>query len=263
MFPFVRRLSAFAAFFFALSLLVFTSVIADDSASDASKKATTDPSRLTLERIYQSGDFSGDGRFWTWDDQKDVLWRRLGKSDEGPALAIVDARSGDETIKLTAQQLTPDGHEKPLSISSYAWSDDWRYLVAFTNTTRVWRQNTRGNYWLWDRDAPTANWRRLGSSFPAQSLMFATLSPDASVVAYVVNQDGCHGLYTEDVRTGRVTPIATSDDPNIINGTFDWVYEEELGLRNGFRFSPDSRYLAFWQLDSTGVPLQTLIDNTS
>ena len=88
--------------------------------------------------------------------------------------------------------------------------------------------------------------------------MFAKFSPDGGRVAYVRE----HNLYVEDLADGRITQLTRDGSRTIINGTFDWVYEEELNLRDGFRWSPDGRRIAYWQLDASGVRDFVLINDT-
>ncbi len=88
--------------------------------------------------------------------------------------------------------------------------------------------------------------------------MFATFSPDGSRVAYVRENN----LYVQDLRTLSITPLTTDGSAQIIHGTSDWVNEEELAIRNGYRWSPDGESLAFWSFDTTGVERFHLIDNT-
>ena len=88
--------------------------------------------------------------------------------------------------------------------------------------------------------------------------MFAKFSPDGGRVAYVRENN----LYVENLGDGRITQLTKDGSRTIINGTFDWVYEEELSLRDGFRWSPDGRRIAYWQLDASGVRDFLLINNT-
>ena len=62
---------------------------------------------------------------------------------------------------------------------------------------------------------------------------------------------------------GRITQLTRDGSDTTINGTADWVYEEELDVRDGFRWSPDGRRIAYWQFDTTGVGVFSLIDDTS
>jgi dipeptidyl-peptidase-4 len=152
-------------------------------------------------------------------------------------------------------------------VEGYEWSPDGRRLLVFANAQRVWRLNTRGDYWVLDAadGAPASGTRtggplrRLGGPGAAPaSLMFAKFSPDGGRVAYVRAND----LYVEDLAGGAVTRLTTDGSRTRINGTFDWVYEEELSLRDGFRWSPDGRRIAYWQLDAAGVRDFLLLNTT-
>ncbi|MBK8647529.1 MAG: DPP IV N-terminal domain-containing protein [Gemmatimonadetes bacterium] len=88
--------------------------------------------------------------------------------------------------------------------------------------------------------------------------MFATFSPDGQRVAYVRE----HDLYAEELATGAVTRLTHDGSRTSINGTSDWVYEEELGIRQAFQWSPDSKRLLFWHFDASAVRDFLLINNT-
>jgi dipeptidyl-peptidase-4 len=88
--------------------------------------------------------------------------------------------------------------------------------------------------------------------------MFAKFSPDAKKVGYVCENN----LYAEDLASGQITQLTVDGSRTIINGTFDWVYEEEFHMRDGFRWSPDGSSIAYWQLDASGVRDFYLINNT-
>jgi dipeptidyl-peptidase-4 len=181
-----------------------------------------------------------------------------------------DAATSARTVLISGTDLIPLGAKQPLSIDDYNWSSDGRRLLIFTNTRRVWRQNTRGDYWVFDIAAKRL--RKLGGDASESSLMFAKFSPDGTRVAYVRAND----IYVEhlDAPDARSTPGApdprepviarvTSDgSETTINGTSDWVYEEELGVRDGFRWSPHGTHIAYWQFDTTGVGIFTLINST-
>ena len=142
-------------------------------------------------------------------------------------------------------------------MEGYQWSADGKRLLIFTNAQRVWRQDTRGDYWVIDVAGGPP--RKLGGACAApSSLMFAKFSPDGGRIAYV----RANNLYVEDAATGAITPLTSDGSHTIINGTFDWVYEEELNLRDGFRWSPDGKRIAYWQLDDSGVGNFLLIDDT-
>ena len=167
-----------------------------------------------------------------------------------------DSATGQRTVLVAASALKPAGAATPLSIDGYAWSADRVRLLLFTSSKRVWRQNTRGDYWVLDRASGAL--RQLGGDAAPSTLMFAKFSPDGRRVAYVRDRD----LYVEDVAGSAITRLTKAENDHIVNGTSDWVYEEELDLRDAFRWSPDSRQIAYWQFDTTGIELFTLINDT-
>lgn len=167
-----------------------------------------------------------------------------------------ESGSGKREVLVDAKSLVPPGETKPLEIKDYAWSENRTRLLVFTNSKRVWRRDTRGDYWVLDLESRAL--RKLGGVAPAATLMFAKFSPDGTRVAYVHEND----IYVEAVATGAVTRLTQDGSPTSIRGTSDWVYEEELGVRDGFRWSPDGRRIAYWSFDSTGVGEFTLINDT-
>ena len=94
--------------------------------------------------------------------------------------------------------------------------------MVFTNTRKVWRQNSRGDYWV--LNLANGKLTQLGKGLEEATLMFAKFSPDGGRVAYVSKLN----IYAEDIATGVITKLTKDGGDNIINGTFDWVYEEEL-----------------------------------
>lgn len=177
-------------------------------------------------------------------------------SGGGSDLVRYDAATGARSVLVASARLVPPGQKTPLTISDYAWSADGARLLVFTNTAKVWRLNTRGDYWVFH--VATGKLQKLGGPAPPSSLLFAKFSPDATRVAYV----RANNLYVERLSDGKITPLTTTGSAAIINGTSDWVYEEELGVRDGFRWSPDGRRIAYWQFDTSGVGIFTLLNNT-
>jgi dipeptidyl-peptidase 4 len=150
-------------------------------------------------------------------------------------------------VLITAAQLTPPGAAAPIEIAALSWSKDHNRVLVFTNTRRVWRTDSRGDYWLLDRS--TSKLRKIGGEAPEASLMYAAFNPDATKVAYVLRND----IYVEDVASGAIKRMTRDGSDLVINGGSDWVNEEELDLHDCFRWSPDGRRIAFWQFDLHGV----------
>ncbi|MGH9892693.1 MAG: S9 family peptidase, partial [bacterium] len=220
-----------------------------------------DSSLLSIHRIYGTREFRsqsfgparwlGDGSAYT------TLEDSAG--DRGQNLVRYDSERGSREVLVAARQFIPQGDSLPLRVEDYAWSADTRALLIFTNSKPVWRLNTRGDYWVLERES--GRLRQLGGPDAKPStLMFAKFSPEGRRVAYVRENN----LYVEDLASGAVIPLTTDGSRTLINGTFDWVYEEELmnNHADGWRWSPDGRSIAYWQLNADQVKDFHLINNT-
>src|SRR5258705_11989602 len=141
---------------------------------------TSDPSRITVERIFASPDFRGGAI-------PQPSWRRSGSSyivprpakDGGTELVKVDIATGKETVLAKADQLAAEG--KRLDVEEISLSGDEQMAILFHNSVQVWRSNTRGLFTVYDF--------RTGKLTPvshnAGLQMFAKLSPDAKKAAFV------------------------------------------------------------------------------
>lgn len=218
-----------------------------------------DSSLITLQRIYHTRDFSSE-RFgparWL-DEGSDYTTLEPSKTIEGGTDIIkYDAATEKRSILVPAEKLIPEGQKKPLEIANYEWSKNRKELLIFTNTKKVWRYNTRGDYWVLNLD--NGKLFKLGGDAEPSTLMFATFSPDGSKVAYVMR----HNIYVQNLFSHKIIQLTFNGSKTMINGTSDWVYEEELDIRNAFRWSPDSKYIAYWQLNADSVGVFLLIDDT-
>lgn len=264
------------------SLIACQSTIDDQAKiqNSTDNKNNQQSNKLTLEAIYKDREFSSDyiGRIrWLKDGSGyTAIEKSLAKkTDEegkevsiGEDIVIYDPQTLKHKVLISAAQLTPEGAEKPLSIDNYIWSHDRQKLLIYTESKKVWRSNSRGDYWLLDINSNVLT-QLGGKNVEDSSLMFAKFSPDAGKVAYVVDNN----IYVEDItnvninhsqdKTDRKITQLTFDAGNgIINGLFDWVYEEEFTIRDGFRWSPDGKKIAYWQLDTSGSTDFIMINNT-
>ena len=214
--------------------------------------------KLTLEDIYTNGLYrsKGIGQLRWMKDNKSYSTLEFNATAKGNDIVRYDVASGIKSVLVNANQLLPQGAAKPLSIDDYTWSDDNNRLLLFTNTRKVWRYNTRGDYWV--LNLANGKLKKLGKGLEEATLMFAKFSPDGGRVAYVSKLN----IYVEDIATGKIIQLTKDGGGNIINGTFDWVYEEELDCRDGFRWSPDGKNIAYWQSDTKGVGTFYMINNT-
>ncbi len=235
--------------------LAVAAIFAISPAPVSSQEA--DSGQLTLDRLFSAefrGDFFGPAR---WLDDGDA-YTTLERSEDGQGRDLVryDTRTGERSTLIRGSSLVPTGGTTPIAIEGYEWSPDGDKLLIYTNSQRVWRRNTRGDYWVYD--TRTGDLRQLGGGAEPSSLMFAKFDPNGTRVAYRRGYD----LYVEDLASGELTRLTDDGSRTIINGTFDWVYEEEFDARDGFRWSPDGRWIAYWQLDAEGIGEFLMINNT-
>jgi len=216
---------------------------------------TYKPVRVFFLIIFSVSTFTSFSQF----RPKQINWTADGNSTLmiiGGNIVKTDLETGVQTVLVKRDQLIPSGATEPLAFDIYSFSPGYKMLLIFTNTAKVWRYNTRGDYWV--LDLTSNHLTQLGKTLPSQSLMFAKISPDGKKVAYVSG----HNLYVEDISAHKIKQLTVDGTRKLINGTFDWVYEEEFGCRDGFRWSPDSKKIAFWQVDAKKIRDYYMLNTT-
>lgn len=214
---------------------------------------------LTTERIFGGVEFKlesfGPVR-WMGGGKSYTILKPSFSVRGGVDIVEYNSRNGRKNILLDARNLVPAGMTEALVVEDYYLSEDEKKILIFTNSVKVWRDNTRGDYWV--MDLRSGKLQQVGANARPSSLMFAKFSPDGSRVAYVRENN----IYVEHLDNGKITALTSDGSDQIINGTFDWAYEEELALQDGFRWSPDGEKIAFWQLDASGTKVFYMINNT-
>lgn len=214
--------------------------------------AAAQDGQLTVERIFKDNEFRSA-------TQTSLTWLSLGaafaelrpNAQGGVDLLRVDAVTGTTTPLAAGRQLVGDDGQ-PIGVEDIQLSDDENRVVVYHNSVRVWRRNTRGMYHVFDVNTG----RMYPVSRNAGLQMFAKLSPDGKRVAFVRDNN----LFVSNLDGGAETQLTSDGSETVINGTTDWVYEEELGLSDAFRWSPDGQHIAFWRFDQSPVPRFPLVD---
>src|SRR5256714_6851913 len=235
------------------ALIIFLCAVAVYPQQTATQ---TDPTTLTLDNVFTYRAKSLNALEWQADGKGYLVLEPAGKG-EAQDIVRYEITTGQRLILVGADKLVPAGASTPLVVEEFEVSPDAGKLLLFTNTERVWRSNTRGDYWIFD--LASGKLQKVGGDAPASSLMFAKFSPDSTRVGYVRENN----IYVESLADGRITRLTADGSRTIVNGTFDWVYEEELFCRDGWRWSPDGKSIAYWQLNSEGVKEFKLINDTA
>ena len=220
--------------------------------------AETD-SLLSIDRIFHDKEFELSTKVpskWLRGGESYTTVEASESVADGFDIVRHDSATGAESTLVSAKQLIPEGAEKPLEIKNYSWSKDGRFVLISTNTVKFRRLESFGDYWLLNLADLTL--RQVGTDAPASSLMYAKFSPNSEFIAYMY----LNNIYVESI-DGRSRKQLTSDGSDlIVNGTGDWVNEEEFSLRDGFKWSPDSTRLCYWQFDTEGVGTFYMMKNT-
>ncbi len=179
-------------------------------------------------------------------------------------IILVSTKGESDKIILPSSELNN------IDVESFTFSKSKNKVLLFTESVKVWRYKTRGDYWVYDFEMKKL--KQIGKKMPSSSLMFAKFSPDEKFVAYVSkekseneirNSSTSVNMFLEDLQKNTVKKLTSSNGTKkLINGTFDWAYEEEFGCRDGFMFSDKGNKIAFWQIDANQVKDFYMINNT-
>ncbi len=208
---------------------------------------------FTVDDIYASRKFSSGGF-------RSIRWMEGGKASsylltdttaKSTDIWRYDVASGDTSVLVRGSSLKLPGAEAPISIQNYTFSPDERSIL-FTGTLAARSLKTGGNFYIYVRD--DGEFRQLTNSTEEQ--VNVKFSPDSKKIGFVRSQD----IYVIDLTTGKESRLTSDGSEHVLNGNFDWVYEEEFSIIDGWQWSPDSRTIAFWQLDERRVPEFPIVD---
>lgn len=190
---------------------------------------------ITVEKIWKKFEFRSMGvdgfntlkdgdRYTQLDQEGNLTLSYISKPNEAPI------------ILLKAKDLNYRGKE--FAVEDYRFDESERKILLMTSITPIYRRSYSAVFFLYDLDSRSLE--PLSEEYSPQTL--AEYSPDGKKVSFIYKND----LYVKDIATQKVTPITSDGKRNkIINGTTDWVYEEEFSITKAYSWSPDSRYLAF------------------
>lgn len=175
-----------------------------------------------------------------WIENGNVFCYRAKKGD----IKRFDPATSVEGTLIDFTGLNFPGTTNAFEYEDYEWSKDSKYLLFKSNVREVWRNSAIADYYLYtlaDKSLKQV----------AKDAYTAQISPDATKVAFEREGD----LYVTDLAKKEETRLTKDAQPFFFNGRFGWAYEEEFGLVQAWEWSPDSRYIAFWQTDEREVPV--------
>jgi dipeptidyl-peptidase-4 len=166
-----------------------------------------------------------------------------------PLIRSYDPPSGKDTVLFTTAGLTFPGTTRPFTYDGFQWTQDSRHLVFQTNFRPIYRRSGISDFYIY--------------SLADHSMQLATkgartgeLSPNGTILGFERGGD----MYVTNVSTHTEKRLTRDSSEHVFNGHFDWVYEEEFGMAQAWKWSPDSRYIAYWQLNDSAEPEIQLSD---
>lgn len=154
-----------------------------------------------------------------------------------------NVKTGEEDVLLTENEVETNGSKTGLS--HYQWKKNFETMLIAGKEEKIWRHSWQAAHFLYETKTKKMSPLVEG----ATNLRNVRMSNDGRKVCYVRD----YNIYVHDVATGEKKALTTDGTANILNGEFDWVYEEEFGSAMALKWSPDSKKIAFWQIDQTRV----------
>ncbi|MHB1279436.1 MAG: S9 family peptidase [Bacteroidia bacterium] len=200
---------------------------------------------LTLPDIWNSGKYSGEGvrGFRVLNDGESYVQIDEDKERDLLEMNRYSIKEGIREETLVSNADITDANGKRLSIRSFKFSEDESRIMFLTDIQSIYRHSYSAVFHVLDRST-----KRLYHS--GKAVRYPTFSPDGSKVAYVFENN----LYLLDLASTVETQLTSDGRFNaIINGTVDWVYEEEFSMAQGFEWSPDGKHIAYFRFDESKV----------
>ncbi|MGD0483158.1 MAG: DPP IV N-terminal domain-containing protein [Gemmatimonadales bacterium] len=208
------------------------------------------PFHSLQEALMAGGQMSGAG------GPRNVVWIEGGRrysfttrGANGEEIRAMDPATGHDTLLFSAQGLTFPGTSEAFAYRSFDWARDFRHLVFQTHFRPLYRRSGTSDFYVYT----LAN-RSL--QLAARGARTGELSPDGAMLGY--ERDG--DMYVYDLARNQERRLTSDATETVYNGHFDWVYEEEFGMAQAWNWSPDSHYVAFWQLDEHTEPVIQISD---
>ena len=166
-----------------------------------------------------------------------------------PVIRIYDPATGRDTALFTTTGLTFPGTTQSFSYDGFQWAQDSKHLVFQSNFQPIFRRSGISDFYIYslaDRSMQVAT----------KGARTGELSPNGSMLGF--ERDG--DMYITTLSNHQEKRLTRDASEHVYNGHFDWVYEEEFVLAQAWKWSPDSRYIAYWQLNDSAEPVIQISD---
>ncbi|MFQ6613182.1 MAG: DPP IV N-terminal domain-containing protein, partial [Fidelibacterota bacterium] len=207
---------------------------------------------LTLEELFATDQFKPNL-------VENIQWRPDGEAftytEKNTTTGFLDiyehdVKTGESVLLVAGDELNYKAEK--IRMSAYQWTRDGNYLLIAGPQKSIWRHSTQAPYYI--LNVTTKELKALAGN--SDHLKNVKLAPDGKRVGFVRD----HNIFVVDLATGVEQAITSDGTDNILNGEPDWVYEEDFGLVDGWRWSPDGKKIAYWQFDQTRVKEFQLIN---
>jgi len=207
---------------------------------------------LTQEQAVLSPPFKTASLGWKINYPFDDSYIIRGDGDKWKFWFRVDLLTDDTTLFLDDSTFNYKGDD--LYVSDFIFSKNGNKILIKTDSKQIWRHSTEGTYYVYDRISE----HLMPLTEDNSKLRNVKFSPDEKNIAFIKSDNN---IYVFNIQTKRQKKLTTSGSETISNGHFGWLYEEELTGFDGYRWSPDSENIAYWEEDESKVPEYSLIND--
>ena len=181
------------------------------------------------------------------DDGDQYSYTQYNPEKNREEIRAFNPKTKKDRLIFDAAGLTFPNSGDPFQYQSFQWAHDSKHLLFKTNFRKIYRRSGISDYYVYALADSSLK-------LAAKDARTAELSPDGSMIGY--ERDG--NMFVYDFATQKESQLTNDATQHVFNGHFDWVYEEEFGQAQAWKWSPDDQYIAYWQVDESKEPVAQL-----
>jgi dipeptidyl-peptidase-4 len=204
--------------------------------------------KVSLEDVWQRYEFAPKRTSGINSMNDGIHYTTYSRGKEGPAIEKYSYETGELVSTILTSKTILDNTGKKIRFDAYEFSPDESKVLLATETESIYRHSSRSRYYVYDLKNNT-----LDSLATDGKQQLATFSPTRNMVAFVKE----NRMHIQDFDSGsrELVSFGKGEEDAFIAGAVDWVYEEEFSFHEGFHWSPEGNYIAYYQFDEREVPL--------